>query len=103
MIDTRATITIIPKAIANEMKLDITQCIDEVIQLDSFSTHVVGSVKEEVFITLNAFHNICVIQGIIIVDLPSLFRICLSREFNTKLGGYLALDYTHILLPFQNK
>jgi len=28
---------------------------------------------------------------------------CLSREFTTKLGGYLALYYSHLLLPFQEK
>ena len=102
MIDTRAVIIVIPKAITNEMKLYITKCIDSVTQLDSFSIDIVGSVKG-VQITLNAFSNICVIQDIIVVDLPPLFGICLSREFTTKLGGYLALDYSHLLLPFQNK
>jgi len=102
MIDTKVAITIIPKVVANEMKLYITRCIDGVIQLDSSSVYIFGSVKG-VSITLNAFLNICVIQDIIIVDLPPLFGLCLSREFTAKLGGYLALDYTHILLPFQNK
>jgi len=102
MINTRATITIIPKAVANEMKLYITRCIDGVIQLDSSSIDIAGSVKG-VPITLNAFLDICVIQDIIMVDLSPLFEICLSREFIAKLGGYLALEYTHLLLPFQNK
>lgn len=61
---------------------------------------MIGSVKE-FSITLNAFHYIRIIQDIIIVDLPPLFEICLSREFTTKLGGYLALDYTYLLLPFK--
>jgi len=63
---------------------------------------VIGSVKG-ISITLNALPDICVIQDIIVVDLPPLFGICLSKEFITNLGGYLALDYTHLLLPFQNK
>jgi len=79
MIDTRASISLIPKYIANEMKLYITRCIDEFIQLDSSLIDVVGSV-EEVFITLNAFPNIYVIHDIIIVDLPPLFGIYLSSS-----------------------
>jgi len=45
MIDTRVAITIIPKVVANEMKLYIIICIDGVIQLDSSFVYVVGSVK----------------------------------------------------------
>jgi len=37
------------------------------------------------------------------VDLPPLFGICLSKEFIAKLGGYLALDYTHLLHPHKEK
>ena len=98
MIDSKAAITMIPKAVANEMNLYITICIDGFIPLDSSFVHVIGSVKA-IPITLNAFPNICVIQDIIMVDLPPLFGICLSREFTAKLGGYLALDYSNILLP----
>ena len=102
MIDIGSTITMIPKVVANEMKLYITRWIYGGIQLDSSSVDVFGSVKG-VLITLNAFLDIYVIQDIIVVDLPLLFGICFSREFTIKLGGYLALDYTHLLLPFQNK
>ena len=102
MIDTEATIVIIPKAIANKMKLYITRCIDGVIQLDSSSVDIIGSVKG-ISITLNAFLDICVIQDIIVIDLPPLFGICLAREFTAKLGEYLALCYSHVLLRFKNK
>jgi len=60
MIDTKAIITMIPKVAADEMKLYITICIDGIIQLDSSSIYVVGSVKG-VQITLNAFPNIHVV------------------------------------------
>lgn len=91
MIDVGAAITFIPRLVVNEMKLYITQCIDRVIQIDSSLVDVVGSVKV-VLITLNAFLDICVIQDIIVVDLPPLFGIYLSIEFTAKLRGYLALD-----------
>lgn len=35
------------------------------------------------------------------MDLPPLFGLCLSKEFTTKLGGFLALDYTYLEIPFE--
>ena len=102
MIDTRASSTIIPKFVVDEMKLYITRCIDGVIQLDSSPFDVISSFKG-VNITLNAFFDIFFIQDIIVVDLPPLFGICLSREFIANLGCYLALDYTHLLIPLKIK
>lgn len=63
---------------------------------------VIENVKS-IPITLNIFFDINLNQDIIVVDLPPLFGICLSREFTAKLGGYLALDYIHILLPHKDK
>lgn len=37
------------------------------------------------------------------MDLPPLFCIYLAREFTAKLGGYLAFDYTHLLLIHKDK
>lgn len=37
------------------------------------------------------------------MNLTPIFGICLLREFTTKLGGYLALNYTHLLLPYKEK
>lgn len=37
------------------------------------------------------------------VDLRYLFGLCLSKEFITKLGGYLVMDYSHIMVPFKDK
>jgi len=102
MIGTRAAITMIPKAVVDEMKLYITRCIDGVIQLDSSSIDVFGSIKR-VQITLNALLDIHVVQDIIVVYLPPLFGICVSREFIAKLRGYVTLYYDHLLLPFQDK
>lgn len=102
MIDTRAISTIIPKVIVDKMKLYIIWYIDGVIKLDSSLMDMIESVKGFT-ITINMFSNISIILDSIIVDLTPLFGICLSREFTTKLGGYLDLDYTHLPLPFQNK
>lgn len=102
MIDIRAAITIMPKAIIETMKLYITQCVDDVIQLDSSPMDIFWNVNT-ILIMINIFQDITLNQDIIIMDLPPLFGIYLSREFIAKLGGYLALDYTHLLLSHKNE
>lgn len=42
-------------------------------------------------------------QEIMVVELPPLFGLCLSWDFTTKIGGYLAMDYTHYLIPYGDK
>lgn len=102
MIDIEAISTVIPKVVVDKMKFYITWCIDGFIKLDSLPFNMMISVKG-VSITLNTFLDISIIQDIIVVYLPPVFGICLSREFTTKLDGYLAVDYTHFQLPFKNK
>lgn len=63
---------------------------------------MIGSIKG-VSITLNTFLDINVIQDIIIIDLPPLFGIFLSKELTVNLEGYLAIYYTHLILPFKKK
>jgi len=38
-----------------------------------------------------------------VVELPPLFGLCLSKEFTANIGGYLAMDYTHYLIPCEDK
>lgn len=102
MIDIREVSIAIPKAIIEEMKLYIIKYVDGIIHLDSSPMDVIGNVKS-IPITLNMYPNISFNRDIIVVDLPPLFEICISREFTTKLGGYLALDYTHLMLPYKDK
>lgn len=102
MINIKATMTIILRVIVEAMRLYITWCIDGVIQLDSSPMEVGENVKS-IPITLNIFLNSSLNKDIVVVDLPPLFGICLSREFTTKLGCYLALDYTHLPLHHKDK
>lgn len=63
---------------------------------------VIANVKS-ILITLNMFLDISLNQYIVIVDLPSLFGIYLSKELIAKLGGYLHLDCIHLLIPQKEK
>lgn len=46
---------------------------------------------------LHASPNFSILLDIYIIDLLALFTICLSREFTTKIGGYLSSDWSHML------
>ena len=42
---------------------------------------------------------ICIVtQDISIVELPPHFAICLSRDFTTKIGGYIASNWSYLFL-----
>lgn len=102
MFDIKDAIIIIPRAITEAIKLYIIQCIDGIIKLDSSPMDAVKNVQS-IPITLNMFLDISLNQDIVVVDLPPLFGLYLSRESTTKLWGYLSLDYIHILLPHKDK
>lgn len=52
---------------------------------------------------LHKYHGISIIQDIIVVNLPPMFTLFLSREFTSKLGVYLAMNYSHMIISFKNK
>lgn len=42
-------------------------------------------------------------QEVVVIDIPSVFEMCLSRDLTTKLGGYLALDWSHLILRTKHR
>lgn len=90
-----------PKAIVEEMNLYYTRYVEGILKLYSNPLTMVGYVKY-VNMDLNKFPKIHVPQDIIVVDLPPLFGMSLSREFTAKLGRFMALYYTHFKINFEN-
>lgn len=37
-------------------------------------------------------------QEVVVINIPPIFGCCLSRDFTTKIGGYLSLDWSHLIL-----
>lgn len=102
LIDFGSSMTIIPKKIVNVMLLECRRTSNGALQLDGTNIKIIGVVKD-IGMILNKCPNISIIQDIIIVDLLSLFRIFLSKEFTYLLDGYLAMDYSHIMVACKDK
>lgn len=97
LINFGASNTIIPKYIAYVMHLKDIITSNGVLRLDGTNVKTIGVVKD-VGIKLHKCSKIFLIQDIIMVDFPPLFGLYLSRELIAKLGGYLAMDYSHIMV-----
>lgn len=42
--------------------------------------------------------GITVLEEVVIIDIPPVFGLYLPRDFTTKIGGYLSLDWSHLIL-----
>lgn len=102
LVNFKATTTVIPKVVCDVMGLPMTRTSIEVLQLDSTPIKIVGVIKD-IVLKIHKCLSVIITQEVIVVELPPLFGLCLSREFTVKIGGYLAMDYTHYLIPCRNK
>ena len=91
MIDSRASISTMPRCVVDQLGMKYEPVINHVLQLDGTLVTTIGILKG-LKIALHEFPSCTVIQAISIVDLSPHFAIYLSREFTAKIGGYIASD-----------
>lgn len=94
--------TIFTKKVSDFISIVYIGCATKVLQLDGINVKNIGVVKHYPM-KLHKYPGVSVIQDITMVDLPLMFSLCLYREFNSKLDGYLAMDYSQMTIPFKNK
>ena len=59
-------------------------------------------VIKDVPIKFHKYLSLLLVKYIVVVDLPSLFSIYLSKELMPKIGGYMAMEYYHMMVPFKD-
>ena len=91
IIDSRASSSIMPKCVGEQVGLKYEPMIKHVLQLDGTSVIIVGIIKG-LRMALCACPNFTVTHNISIVELPPHFSRCLSRDFTAQIGGYIASD-----------
>lgn len=64
--------------------------------MDGTKIKMVGIIKA-FSLVLHACPNVTVLQNVSIIDLPPHFALCLSRDFTTKIGGYLSVDWSNMI------
>ncbi|KAH9296663.1 hypothetical protein KI387_044243 [Taxus chinensis] len=96
MIDSGASSFVMPKQIADQLGLQYEVISKGVVQLDGTTVATVGVIKG-LNLILHACPNVTVLQDVSVIDLPPLFALCLSRDFTAKIGGYLSVDWSHMI------
>lgn len=69
------------------------------MQLDRSNVKVLGELKE-VLIRLSYDPRVHKIIYIIVVDIPKVYGLFLSRDWSKTLNGYFATDWSHLWLPY---
>ena len=70
----------------------------KIIHLDWTSVKVIGELKN-VLIRLSSNHKIHQVIDIIVVDIPEVYGLFLSRDWSEQLHDYFAMDWSHLWLP----
>lgn len=102
MIDSGASTIVMPKQIAKALDLSYEPLNRGVMQLDGNKVKTIGVIKN-LPLTLFSCPSIIVPQDTIIIDVPPMFDLCLCQEFTSKIGGYLSLDWSHLILRTKQK
>lgn len=97
MIDSGVSTIVMPKQIAKVLNLKYEPVNRGVMKLDGNRIQTVGIIKS-LPLTLFACPSITVTQEVAVINIPLVFGLCLSRSFTAKFGGYLSLDWSHLIL-----
>ncbi|KAH9311632.1 hypothetical protein KI387_026667, partial [Taxus chinensis] len=81
---------VMPKKIADQLGLQYE------VKLDGTTVETVGVIKG-LNLTLHTCPNVTILQDVSVIYFPPLFALCLSRDFIAKIGGYLSVDWSHML------
>jgi hypothetical protein len=74
----------------------------KIIQLDRTDVKVIGELKN-VLIRLSSNPKVHQVIDIIVVDIPEVYGMFLSRDWSEQLHGYFATDWSHLWLPENGK
>lgn len=97
MIDFGTNTSVMPKQITEVLNIKYEPLNHSVMQLDGKKVQTLDLIKS-LPLTLFACPSITVSQEVVVIDIPLVFGLHLSRDFTTKIGGYLSLDWSHLIL-----
>jgi len=94
LLDTRASHNLMPKAIMDELGLDITKPYHDLFSFDSRKVKCLGLIKD-LAITLSQLPMKSMMMDIVVADVPTKFGMLLSRGWIKRLGGSLQNDLSY--------
>jgi hypothetical protein len=97
MVDFGASSNVMPWSVCQKIDFEVQPSSLKIIQLDRTSVKVIGELKN-VFIRLSSNPKVHQIIDIIVIDIPELYGLFLSRDWSEKLHGYFVTDWSHLWL-----
>jgi ribonuclease HI len=98
MVDSGASSNVIPWSVCQKINAKVEPSSLKIIQLDRTDVKVMGELKN-VLIRLSSNPKVHQFIDIIVVDIPEVYGMFLSRDWSEKLHGYFAMDWSHLWLP----
>lgn len=96
MIDSGASSSIMPKSLVYKLGLTYEPLSKGVVQLNEYVVKTTGVIKN-LALTLHACPNFVIPKISMLLTYRLIFP-CLSRDFTTKLGGFLSFNWSHLFL-----
>jgi hypothetical protein len=98
LMDSGASHNLMPKAIMEELGLEVTRAYHDLYSFDSRRVQCLGVIKDLV-VSLFQLPMKSMIMDIVVADVPPKFGMLLSRSWIKRLGGTLQMDLTYATIP----
>jgi ribonuclease HI len=102
MVDLGASSNVMPWSVCQKINAEVEPSTLKIIQLDQTNVKVIGELKN-VLIRLSSNPKVHQVIDIIVVDIPEVYGIFLSRDWLEQLHGYFTTDWSHLWLPENGK
>jgi hypothetical protein len=102
MVDSGASSNVMPWSVCQKLNAKVEPSSLKIIQLDRTNVKVMGELRN-VLITLSSNPKVHQFIDIIVVDIPEVYGMFLSRDWSEQLHGYFATDWSHLWLPENGK
>jgi ribonuclease HI len=97
LLDSGASHNLMPKAVMDELGLDITKPYHDLFSFDSRKVRCLGLIKDLV-INLAQLLMRNMVMDVVVADIPPKFNLLLSRSWSKILGGTLQMDLSYAIV-----
>jgi ribonuclease HI len=98
LLDFGASQNLMPKAVMDELGLEITKPYHDLFSFDSQKVKCLGMIKDLV-VSLTQASMKTMVMDIVVADIPPKFGCLLSRSWMKRLGGTLQMDLSYATIP----
>jgi hypothetical protein len=98
LLDSGASHNLMPKAVMDELGLEITKSYHDLFSFDSRKVKCLGMIKD-LAVTLTQASMKTMVMDIVVADIPPKFGCLLSRSWMKRLGGTLQMDLSYATIP----